>query len=97
MADGEKNTETTVWEDLVGTAGEMIERLKELVSEGIVRKIVVKNDSGEEIMKFPLIAGLASIVLLPIYTAIGGALTFLAGCTISVEKEAPADSGKPEE
>ncbi len=46
-------------------------KIKELLHEGNVRRIVVKNDQGHTVMEIPVTAGIIAAVALPILIAVG--------------------------
>jgi hypothetical protein len=56
---------------------ELAAKVKELIHEGSVRRIVVKNAEGHTVMEIPVTAGVIAAVALPIVTAVG-ALAALA-------------------
>ena len=56
---------------------ELATKVKELIHEGSVRRIVVKNAEGHTVMEIPVTAGVIAAVALPIVTAVG-ALAALA-------------------
>lgn len=65
----------------------LIEKVKELVKEGNIRKITIKDKNGKEIMTFPLTLGVVGTVLAPILAAVGALAALIGECTISVERE----------
>ena len=75
--------------------GQLIERVKQLIHEGNVRRVVVRQ--GEQtVAEFPLTAGVVGVVLAPVLAAIGALVALLTHCTIEVERvqaeeETPAD------
>ena len=69
-------------------AGEqLLKKIKELIAEGNVRKITIKDKSGKELMTFPLTIGVVGAVLAPILAAIGALAALIGECSIAVEKE----------
>lgn len=78
----------SVWEILKGDSQAMIERLKELIHEGNVRRVVVQHD-GRIIAEFPVTAGVIGALLAPLLAAIGAIFALLKDCTIKVEKNKP--------
>jgi len=60
-----------------GSAEALAAKVKELLHEGNVRRIVVKNLQGHTVMEIPVSAGVIAAVALPIVTAVG-ALAALA-------------------
>jgi hypothetical protein len=67
--------------------GEMLlSKAKELVHEGNIRRIIIKNEEGKTIMEFPLTFGVIGAVLLPVWAAIGAIAALAVNYTIVVEK-----------
>lgn len=67
--------------------GELIDRVKTLIHEGNVRRVVIKQ--GEEtIVEFPLTLGVVGAVLVPMLAAAGAIAALVTDCTIEVEREA---------
>ena len=65
----------------------LLQKVKDLIREGNVRKITVANKNGKEIMSFPLTVGVAGAVLAPVLAAIGALAALIGECTIAVERE----------
>jgi hypothetical protein len=66
---------------------ELIDRVKTLIHEGNVRRVVIKQ--GEDtIVEFPLTLGVVGAVLVPILAAAGAIAALVTDCTIEVEREA---------
>jgi len=65
---------------------EVVKKLKELVKEGNIRRIIIKNEEGKTLIEVPLTIGAVGVVLLPIWAAIGAITALVANCTIVVEK-----------
>ena len=64
----------------------LLSRVKELVHEGNIRRITIKNDQGHTLMEVPLTVGVVGAVLLPIWVAIGALAALAANYTLVVEK-----------
>ena len=78
--------EATKQEEFKVSGDMLLTKIKELVHEGNVRRIVVKNDVGHIIAEFPLTAGVVGAILLPIWAAIGAIAALAADLTIVVER-----------
>ena len=78
-------TERTWWETVESKSGELLEQLKQLIAEGNVRRVVVKQE-GQVVAEFPLTVGVVGTVLAPVLAAIGALVALLARCTIEVER-----------
>ncbi|MEK7611541.1 MAG: DUF4342 domain-containing protein [Patescibacteria group bacterium] len=75
-------------EEVFKVKGEdLLKKFKELVNEGNVRSIAIKNPEGKVLVRFPLTLGVVGAVLAPMLAAVGAIAALLTECTISVERE----------
>jgi hypothetical protein len=65
----------------------LVARVKELIREGNVRRIIIKNDEGRSIMEIPLTLGVVGAVMMPVFVALGAIAALAAHYTVVVEKE----------
>lgn len=65
----------------------LLKKVKELIREGNVRKITIKDKKEKEIMSFPLTLGVVGAVIAPVLAAIGATAALIGECTISVERD----------
>jgi Domain of unknown function (DUF4342) len=79
-------TDKTYWDTFKGESGSVLNKVRMLIHEGNVRRVVVKHD-GRTVAEFPLTAGLVGAVLAPVLAAIGALVALLQDCTIEVERE----------
>ena len=70
----------------------LMEKLKELIHGGNVRRIILKNPEGRTLFDMPLNAGIAGMALLPFWAAVG-AVAVLALSLISIFRCRRAFSG----
>ena len=69
--------------------GQLLDRVKQLIHEGNVRRIVVKQ--GERtVAEFPLTLGVAGALLAPPLAALGAIAALISDCTLEVEREEQA-------
>jgi len=66
---------------------ELLHKVKELIHEGNVRKLIIKNEKGDTILEIPVTIGLVGAVLLPIFAAVGALAALAAHYTIVVVKK----------
>jgi hypothetical protein len=66
---------------------QLLQKVKELIKEGNIRKIIISDNDGKEIMSFPLTYGVVGTLLAPVLAAIGAVAALIGECTITVEKE----------
>ena len=65
---------------------EILAKIKDLVHEGNVRRIIIKNEHGDVMAEFPLTAGVIGVALLPMYAALGALLALVVNYTIVIER-----------
>lgn len=66
---------------------DVVQKIKELVNEGNVRKITITSKEGKTIAEFPLTIGVVGVLIAPVLAAIGAITALMTECTISVERE----------
>lgn len=74
--------------------GQLLERVRQLIHEGNVRRIIVKHDD-RTVAEFPLTVGVVGTIFAPILAAIGALTALLAECTIEVERTEEARAKTP--
>jgi hypothetical protein len=84
-------SEKTYWESFKAESENLGEKLRELIREGSVRRVVVEYQ-GKSVAEFPLTAGVVGVLLAPVAAAIGALVALLKDCTIRIER-AEASSG----
>lgn len=65
----------------------LMEKLKELIHEGNVRRIILKNPEGRTLFDMPLNAGIAGMALLPFWAAVGAVAVLATDYAILVERD----------
>jgi hypothetical protein len=82
----EKNGNKTRSEEFKINGGQIVDKIKELIHEGNIRRIILKDESGKTFLEIPLTVGLVGAALAPILAAIGAAAALVTKMTIVVEK-----------
>ena len=65
----------------------LLARIKELIHEGNIHKIIIKDREGKVMMEFPMTFGVAGVLIAPQLAAIGAIAALLTEATIVVEKK----------
>lgn len=65
----------------------LLEKVKQLINEGNVRRISIKDKSGKVVVEFPLTIGVVGAALAPVLAAVGVLAALLTECSITVERE----------
>jgi hypothetical protein len=93
----EKGTGSRVREEQFRVTGDaVVATIKDLVHEGNIRRITLKNDEGKVLFEIPLTVGVVGAILFPVWAAIGAVAALAANLIIVVEKAEPAEE-KPAE
>jgi Domain of unknown function (DUF4342) len=80
------NTDPIKTEELKLRGDTLLARLKEIVHEGNIRRITIKNEDGHTLIEIPLTVGVVGAVLLPVWAAIGSIAALVANLTIVIER-----------
>lgn len=78
--------EKTTKEEFKVSGEDVIKKVKELVKEGNIRRLIIKNEEGKTLVEFPLTVGVVGVALLPVFAAVGAIAALITNCTIVVEK-----------
>jgi len=85
-------TDKTWWESVKLEGEALVDKLKELIHEGNVRRIRIVHE-GRTVAEFPVTAGVVAAVLAPVAAAVGAVVALLKDCSIEVERERKDDKG----
>jgi hypothetical protein len=77
--------ERTVWETIETTGEQLLAKIKELIAEGNVRRVRIRQ-KDHLIAEFPLTIGVVGAVLAPVLAAVGALAALLTDCSIDVER-----------
>lgn len=66
---------------------ELLAKVKELIHEGNIRRITIKNEKGETLIEIPLTIGAIGAVVAPALVAVGAIAALVTKCSIVVEKK----------
>jgi hypothetical protein len=65
---------------------ELISKIKQLIHEGNIRRIIIKDKDGKILIEFPLTLGVVGLVLAPTLAAVGAIAALVGEATVVVEK-----------
>ena len=85
MAEEKPNDEPKK-EEFTLSGSEIIDKIKELIHQGNIRRIIIKNEEGKTLIEIPLTLGVVGAALLPILAAVGAIGALVAKMSIVVEK-----------
>jgi uncharacterized membrane protein YvbJ len=73
-------------EEISVSADNLIERVKELLHEGNVTRVIVKDEKGKVLLEIPATVGVVGAVLVPWLAALGVIAALATNCRIVVER-----------
>jgi len=78
--------ENTKYEEFRVDGEALLSKVKEILHEGNVRRIIIKDEKGATYIEIPMTVGVVGVLLLPVWAAIGALAALAANFTIVVEK-----------
>ncbi len=82
------------WESFKVTGDDLLRRVKEILHEGNVRRIVIKQ-GARTVVEFPVTIGVVGALAAPSLAAVGALAALLTECTIEVERDRDAPPPPP--
>lgn len=82
------------WESFKVTGDDLLRRVKEILHEGNVRRVVIKQGS-RTVVEFPVTVGVVGALAAPSLAAVGALAALLTECTIEVERESDKPAPPP--
>ena len=88
MADTTSKSKTEAAFERVTVAGEdLLRKVKEIIAEGNVRRISIKDKNGKSVVELPLTVGVVGAALAPVLAAVGAIAALVTECTIIIERQ----------
>ncbi len=64
----------------------LVAKLREILRQGNIRRIIIKNEEGKTLIEIPLTVGVVGAMFAPVWAAVGAIAALAADLTIVVEK-----------
>ena len=75
---------------------DLLKRVKELIAQGNIRRIIIKNKDGKTLVELPLTVGVAGLaaaaILAPALAAVGAIAALVTECSVVVERDDDTDA-----
>ncbi len=65
---------------------ELLAKVKELLHEGNIRRVIIKDKDGKTLVEFPMTFGVVGALLAPSLAALGAVAALVSEATVIVEK-----------
>ena len=79
-------SESPKTEEHVVEGTNLMDKLKDLIHEGNVTRVVIKNKDGRVLLDMPMTAGAVGVVLLPFWAGVAAIVGLAKEFTLSVER-----------
>ncbi|MBC8385023.1 MAG: DUF4342 domain-containing protein [Candidatus Cloacimonetes bacterium] len=66
---------------------ELLKKVKEIIHEGNVRKIIIKNEEGKTYLEIPVTIGVVGVLFAPVWAAIGALAALASKFKIEIVKK----------
>ena len=81
MSEQKKTTE-----EFVVTGDALVAKVKELIDEGNIRRIIIRDKDDRTLVEFPVTIGVVGAVIAPVLAGVGAIAALLTECKIVVER-----------
>jgi hypothetical protein len=79
-------TDKKTTEEFTVNGEELLAKVKSLINEGNIRRIIIKDEGNKTLVELPLTVGLVGALLAPALAAVGTIAALVTKCTIVVER-----------
>jgi hypothetical protein len=76
-----------IYEEFKVQGKDLVEKIKDLIHQGNIRRIIVKNQTGHTFLEIPLTLAAIGVIAAPILAAVGAIAALVSDFTIVVEKK----------
>lgn len=66
---------------------DLLKKVKQLIHEGNIRTITIKDKEGKTLIQFPLTIGVVGTLIAPVLAAVGAIAALVTECSITVERK----------
>ncbi|QIA27928.1 DUF4342 domain-containing protein [Thermaerobacter sp. PB12/4term] len=90
----EEESRRNTWQERIQVQGaELVDRVRQLINEGNVRRIVIRNQDGQTLVELPVTVGALGALLAPMLAVVGVIAALVTRATIVVERRNDGTAG----
>jgi len=78
-----------VVEEIQVLGSNLVDKVKELIHEGNVQRVIIKNEQGHVLVEIPVTFAAIGAIAAPVLAAVGAIAAVVTKCTIVVERREP--------
>jgi hypothetical protein len=82
----------TIFEEIKVLGHELSDKVKELIREGNVNRVIIKDEHGHTFVEIPVTIAAVGAIFAPVLAAVGAIAAMAAKFTIVVERTAPKET-----
>src|SRR5579863_6407615 len=87
-----------VVEEIQVMGSNLVEKVRELIHEGNVQRVIIKNEQGHTLVEIPVTLAAIGVIAAPVLAAVSAIAGIVTKCTVVVERrEPPAPAPPPAE
>jgi len=75
-----------VKEEFSVSADDLVSKVKELIREGNITRIIIRDEEGKTLLEIPATVGVVGVIVAPWLAALGAIAALATRCTITVER-----------
>ena len=79
----------TVFEEIKVAGHDLAAKVKAVIHEGNVRRVIIKNDQGHTFVEIPVTVAAIGVVLAPVLAAVAAIAAMAANFTLVIERTEP--------
>jgi hypothetical protein len=76
-------------EEIKVAGHELVEKVKELIHEGNVHRLIIKNEQGQVLIEIPVTIAAVGAMGAPVLAAVGAIAAMVTHCTVVIERREP--------
>jgi hypothetical protein len=73
----------------------LVEKVKELINEGNVQRVIIKNEQGHTLVEIPVTLAAIGVIAAPVLAAVSAIAGIVTKCTLVVERREPPTAPPP--
>jgi hypothetical protein len=85
----------SIVEEIQVLGSNLVDKVKELIHEGNVQRIIIKNEQGHTLVEIPVTLAAIGIIAAPVMAAVGAIAAAVVKCTVVVERREPPAAQPP--
>jgi uncharacterized protein DUF4342 len=87
--------ENKFYEEFKVHSKDLVDKVKSILHEGNVRRIILKNEKGHTFLEIPLTVAAVGVIAAPVVAAVGAIAALVANFTLVVERVVPESDQPP--